>query len=63
MSINIISNNSIQAPIYNSEQYYRFNRLTTNWVATCGVMNFCCDNKCKWVLDVIASQITQRYCS
>ena len=57
MSRDIISNNSNPIAIYEPEQYYRFNRLTTNWVATNGVMNFCCTNNCNWVLDVIASYV------
>jgi len=42
---------------YEPENHYRFNLLAKNWVATAGVMNFCHDNKCMWVLDVITSYL------
>ena len=28
-----------------------------DWVATSGIMNFCHDNKCFWVLDVVTSYL------
>lgn len=38
-------------------QYHRFSMFTKQWVATTGIMQYCENNKCNWVLDVIASYI------
>ena len=48
---------SKETKMYESETYYKFNYFAINWVATCGVMNYCHDNKCKWILDVISSYV------
>lgn len=41
--------------IYEPDTYYRFNAFAKNWLATSGVMNYCEENKCHWVLDTLAS--------
>lgn len=42
---------------YKSEIYYKFSHFAKNWVATSGVMNYCAENKCNWVLDLVASYV------
>lgn len=40
---------------YKPDTYYRFNGFAPNWLATSGVMNYCEENGCHWVLDTLAS--------
>ena len=57
MSTDIISKNSNPVFAYEAEEYYKFNLLAPNWIATSGIMNFCRQNKSFWVLDVITSYL------
>jgi hypothetical protein len=45
--------------VYESESYYKFSAFVTDWIATAGVMNFCEENACYWILDVIESYTPQ----
>lgn len=40
---------------YNSEQYFPINCYVKDWVVTGGIMYFCEQNGCFWILDVVAS--------
>lgn len=42
---------------YEADMYYRFSPFAKNWIATSGVMNFCEQNRCYWVLDTVASYV------
>ena len=45
--------------IYETEKLYQFSPFTKAWVATSGIMNFVDENKCYWLLDIIASYTTE----
>lgn len=44
---------------YDQDTIYLFNRFSPTWFATAGVMRFCEEKSCHWLLDVVASYSAQ----